>query len=254
MMKNAYGLLGKNLSHSFSKSFFNEKFLKEKINAIYNNYELSDLSTLRDIIKKDSLKGINVTLPYKELALNYVDEVDRACEMVGSTNTLVPSYKNNKLVSIKAYNTDTFGFHQSIKPFLKSHHEKALILGTGGAAKATAYVLKTLNIDVNFISRKTNHNSKNIFHWNDMNEHMVFHHKFIINTTPVGMYPNDDETFSFPYHALTKKHFVYDLIYNPKQTIFLRKSMENKAFTKNGYDMLIHQAEKAWQIWNSSND
>ena len=154
MMKNAYGLLGKNLSHSFSKSFFNEKFQKEKINAIYSNYELSDLSTLRDIIKKDSLKGINVTLPYKELVLNYVDEVDSACEMVGSTNTLVPSYKNNKLVSIKAYNTDTFGFHQSIKPFLKSHHEKALILGTGGAAKATAYVLKTLNIDVNFISRK----------------------------------------------------------------------------------------------------
>ena len=153
-MKNAYGLLGKSLSHSFSKSFFNEKFQKEQINAIYSNYELSDLSSLRSTIEKHSLKGMNVTVPYKELVLNYVDEFDYTCEMVGSTNTLVPSYVNNKLVSIKAYNTDTFGFHQSIKPFLKSHHEKALILGTGGAAKATAYVLKTLNIDVNFISRK----------------------------------------------------------------------------------------------------
>ena len=253
-MKNAYGLLGKSLSHSFSKSFFNEKFQKEKINATYSNYELSDLSNLRSTIEKHSLKGMNVTVPYKELVLNYVDEFDYICEMVGSTNTLVPSYVNNKLVSIKAYNTDTFGFHQSIKPFLKSHHEKALILGTGGAAKATAYVLKTLNIDVNFISRKLDYRSKNIFHWNDLNEHMVFHHKFIINTTPVGMYPHQNETFSFPYHALTNKHFVYDLIYNPKQTSFLRKSMENKAFIKNGYDMLIHQAEKAWEIWNFSND
>ena len=253
-MKNAYGLLGKSLSHSFSKSFFNKKFQKEQINATYNNYELSDLSNLRSTIEKHSLKGMNVTIPYKELVLNYVDEFDYICEMVGSTNTLVPSYVNNKLISIKAYNTDTFGFHQSIKPFLKSHHEKALILGTGGAAKAIAYVLKTLNIDVNFISRKIDLHSKNIFHWNDLNEHMVFHHKFIINTTPVGMYPHQDETFSFPYHALTNKHFVYDLIYNPKQTIFLRKSMENKAFIKNGYDMLIHQAEKAWEIWNFSND
>ena len=253
-MKNAYGLLGKSLSHSFSKSFFNEKFQKEQINAIYSNFELPDLSTLRSIIEKHSLKGLNVTVPYKELVLSYVDELDHICKKVGSSNTLVPSYINNKLVSIKAYNTDTFGFRQSIKPFLKSHHEKALILGTGGAAKATAYVLKTLNIDVNFISRKTEPHSKNIFHWNDLNEHMVFHHKFIINTTPVGMYPRNDETFSFPYYALTNKHFVYDLIYNPKQTIFLRKSMENKALTKNGYDMLIHQADKAWQIWNSSND
>ena len=130
--------LVKSLSHSFSKSFFNEKFQKDKINAIYRNYELSDLSTLRILIEKHSLKGMNVTVPYKELVLNYVDELDRTCEIVGSTNTLVPSYINNKLVSIKAYNTDTFGFHQSIKPFLKSHHEKALILGTGGAAKATA--------------------------------------------------------------------------------------------------------------------
>ena len=253
-MKNAYGLLGKSLSHSFSKSFFNEKFQKEQINAIYSNYELSDLSNLRSTIEKHSLKGMNVTVPYKELVLNFVDELEYTCEMVGSTNTLVPSYVNNKLVSIKAHNTDTFGFHQSIKPFLKSHHEKALILGTGGAAKAIAYVLKTLNIDVNFISRKIDTHSKNIFHWNDLNEHMVFHHKFIINTTPVGMYPHQDETFSFPYHALTNKHFVYDLIYNPKQTIFLRKSMEKKAFIKNGYDMLIHQAEKAWEIWNLSND
>ena len=253
-MKNVYGLLGKSLNHSFSKSFFNEKFKKEQINAIYSNFELSDLSTLRSIIEKHSIKGLNVTVPYKELVLNYVDELDQTCEEVGSSNTLVPSYINNKLVSIKAYNTDTFGFHQSIKPFLKSHHEKALILGTGGAAKATAYVLKSLNIDVNFISRKTKPHSKNIFHWNDLNEHMVFHHKFIINTTPVGMYPRNDETFSFPYHALTNKHFVYDLIYNPKQTIFLRKSMENKALTKNGFDMLIHQADKAWKIWNSSND
>ena len=173
-MKNAYGLLGKSLSHSFSKSFFNEKFQKEQINATYSNYELSDLSNLRSTIEKHSLKGMNVTVPYKELVLNYVDEFDYTCEMVGSTNTLVPSYVNNKLVSIKAYNTDTFGFHQSIKPFLKSHHEKALILGTGGAAKATAHVLKTLNIDVNFISRKLDYRSKNIFHWNDLNEHMVF--------------------------------------------------------------------------------
>ena len=125
-MKNAYGLLGKSLSHSFSKSFFNEKFQKEQINATYSNYELSDLSNLRSTIEKHSLKGMNVTVPYKELVLNYVDEFDYTCEMVGSTNTLVPSYVNNKLVSIKAYNTDTFGFHQSIKPFLKSHHEKAL--------------------------------------------------------------------------------------------------------------------------------
>ncbi len=252
-MNKAYGLLGKSLSHSFSKSFFNEKFKNEQIDAVYDNYELVELSTLRKTIEDNSLSGMNVTVPYKELVLNYVDELDEVCQKVGSANTLVPSYDGDRLKSIKAYNTDVYGFHQSIKPFLKSHHEKALILGTGGAAKAVSFVLNELNIDVNFISRDLQSNSKNIFHWNELNEHLIFHHKFIINSTPVGMYPNIKETFSFPYHALSEKHFVYDLIYNPEQTTFLKKAGENKATIKNGLDMLIHQAQRAWQIWNSSN-
>ena len=246
-----FGLIGKQLSHSFSKSFFHKKFNEENIDATYENYELSDLKDLRFLIEKNRLCGMNVTIPYKEEVINYIDELDDTCTNIGAVNTLVPQYSGNRLVSIKGYNTDTYGFSQSIKPYLRSYHENVLILGTGGASKAVSHVLKQLNLKVNYITRKSTVDSKDFFGWNELNENMVKYHKFIINTTPIGMFPNHDQEFSFPYQAITNKHFVMDLIYNPEETNFLKKAKKMGANTINGYSMLVFQALKSWDIWNS---
>ena len=247
-----FGLTGKSLSHSFSKDFFNKKFLSENLSAIYLNFEIENISSFRQLFIKNHITGLNVTIPYKEEIIPYLDSLDNVSNTLGAVNTILPNYKNNKLISLKGFNTDVYGFHQMIKPYLTTNHSKALILGAGGASKAVAYVLKSYNIDVNYISRKERPNELNYFSWKDVNNHMIESHHLIINTTPIGMYPNNSEKIFFPYEFINSKHLIIDLIYNPSKTFFLLKCEEKNAQILNGYQMLVHQALKSWNIWNSS--
>tara|TARA_Y100000385_G_C13058520_1_gene623164 strand:+ start:1116 stop:1880 length:765 start_codon:yes stop_codon:yes gene_type:complete len=247
-----FGLIGKTLEHSFSKDFFNQKFEKEKILASYHNFEIDKITSLKSIFSKNDIFGINVTVPYKEQVISQLDELDDVAKKIGAVNTILPTYNKRKLTSLKGYNTDAFGFHQLIKPYLKNHHTNALVLGSGGASKAIIHILNFYNIDYNIISRKDMPDNPIYFKWSDINYYMIKHHPLIINTTPIGMYPNTDQEFEFPYQYISGKHLVIDLIYNPKLTNFLRKSSLQKAQILNGYQMLVHQAIKAWNIWNSS--
>ena len=246
---NYYGLIGKKLTHSFSQNFFNNKFSKENISAYYENHELDDVSLIRSLFHKKLIQGINVTVPYKNAVIEFLDDLDPISKDINAVNTILPKYNNGNLISLKGYNTDVYGFSQMIKPYFKSHHERALVLGTGGASSAVNYVLKSLNVKVNFISRKTSELS-NVFTWDDLNDYMIKHHFLVINTTPVGMYPNIKEEFEFPFSQVGPKHLFIDLIYNPEETIFLKRARLKKAQTLNGYNMLVNQALKAWEIWN----
>ena len=248
-----FGLIGQSLVHSFSMDYFNRKFKTENIDALYSNFELENISSLRNLFSDLKLSGLNVTIPFKENVISQLDSLDEISEEIDAVNTIKPFFKNNKLVSLKGYNTDVYGFKQMVKPYLKSHHTKALVLGNGGASKAVAYVLNSFNIEVNFISRKKMPSQNNYFTWDQLNSHMVSGHHLIINTTPLGMYPNVDQEIKISYDNLTAKHLVIDLIYNPEQTLFLKKSLLKNAQILNGYQMLVHQALKAWNIWESSN-
>ncbi len=239
-----FGLLGKSLSHSFSKSFFTDFFLKNNIDGEFLNFEIPSIEFLSEIVKKENLKGLNVTIPYKQEVLPYLDKLSEEVLKIGAVNVI--QFKDGNIIG---HNTDAFGFHQSIKPFLTNLHERALILGTGGASKAVEYVFKSLGIDVIFISR--NPENENQFGYNDINEHMLRACKVIVNCTPVGTYPNLEDCIPFPFEYLTQDHLVVDLIYNPVQTVFLKKSKEFGATTLNGESMLHQQALKAWEIWNS---
>ena len=248
-----FGLIGQSLVHSFSKEYFNQKFKTENIDALYSNFEIKNTSSLRDLFSNHNLSGLNVTIPFKQKVISQLDSLDEISQEIDAVNTIKPFFKNNKLVSLKGYNTDVYGFKQMLKPYLKSHHTKALVLGTGGASKAVAYVLNAYNIEVNFISRNKFPSKNNYFTWNQLNSHMVAGHYLIINTTPVGMYPYVDQEIKISYDNLTSKHLVIDLIYNPEQTLFLKKALLKNAQILNGYQMLVHQALKAWNIWESSN-
>ena len=247
-----FGLVGKSLAHSFSKDFFNNMFKNQQISAKYLNFELDKISSFKSLFANNDIYGLNVTIPYKEKVLPYLDKLDNISKKIGSVNTILPFYKDEKIHFLKGYNTDVFGFDQLIKPYLRPYHSRALILGTGGSSKAVSYVLKLYNIDVNYISRERYRYVHNFFSWKDLNNNIVKNHSLIINTTPIGMFPNQFQEMNFPYQYITKNHLVIDLIYNPVQTIFLKKSSQYKAKTLNGYEMLVHQALKAWQIWNSS--
>lgn len=248
-----FGLIGQSLVHSFSKDYFNKKFKTENIDAFYSNFEIDNISSLRDLFSNHKLSGLNVTIPFKQKVISQLDSLDEISQEIDSVNTIKSFFKNKKLVSLKGYNTDVYGFKQMLKPYLKSHHTKALVLGTGGASKAVAYVLNAYNIEVNFISRNKYPSKNNYFTWTQLNSHMVAGHYLIINTTPVGMYPNVDQEIKISYENLTSKHLVIDLIYNPAQTLFLKKAFFKNAQILNGYQMLVHQAHKAWDIWESSN-
>ena len=250
-MKN-FGLIGRTLSHSFSKKFFTTKFFKEKIDASYSNYELPNIEVFPSLFANDFiLNGLNVTIPYKESIIKYLDELDSVADEIQAVNTILPIYKNGILKKLIGYNTDAYGFRQLIKPYLKSNHQKALILGTGGASKAVSYVLRSLGIEVNYVSRsKSNTNSK-IYSWDMVNDNMIKFHQLIINTTPIGMSPNSKVVIPIPYNSITNTHLLIDLIYNPEETQFLKKGKQQGARCLNGKNMLIHQALKAWDIWNS---
>ncbi len=242
MKQQIYGLAGQSLAHSFSQSYFTNKFKELNVNAEYNNFEIDDIQQIKEVLKIKNLKGLNVTIPYKETIIPFLDEVDSVALQIGAVNTV--KITDGKT---KGFNTDVFGFKQMIKPFFKSHHEKAIILGTGGASKAVAYVLEELGCEPIFISRQPS--AFNHFNYSDINQIMIDACPVIVNTTPVGMHPNIDEMPNFPVEYLTSKNLVIDLIYNPKQTKLLQLAKQKGAWTLNGLTMLHQQAEKAWEIW-----
>ena len=242
-----FGLIGHPLTHSFSKQYFENKFEKENIvDCSYNLYDIKNISLYKNVFETPNLIGLNVTIPYKESIIDLLDELDEVAKNIGAVNTIK---FNSNTKKTKGYNTDYFGFKNSLKPFLENIHERALILGTGGASKAVAYVLKELNINCLFVSRTPE--KGNEIGYNDINEYVIKHHQIIINTTPLGTYPNINDFPNIPYELLTANHLLYDLVYNPEETMFLRKGKEKGAKIINGLQMLKLQAEKSWEIWNS---
>ncbi|PNQ73467.1 shikimate dehydrogenase [Hanstruepera neustonica] len=241
-----FGLIGKNISYSFSKSFFERKFEKEGVvDASYTNFDIEDLDTFPSIITNNpELLGLNVTIPYKEQIIPYLDTLNKKAKKIGAINTIKIT-KNGKL---KGYNTDYYGFKKALKPLLKFKHKRALILGTGGASKAIAFALKSMDIDYQFVSRKPS--KKGQLTYNALTEDIISTHQIIINCTPLGTYPNVDQFPDIPYNGIGKNHIAFDLIYNPEQTLFLKKALAQKATIINGSKMLKHQAKKAWSIWN----
>lgn len=240
-----YGLIGKNISYSFSKQYFSEKFLEENLpNFSYENFDIPDINQLELIVAETLyLKGLNVTIPYKEAVFPFLDKVNKKALAIGAVNTIKITKKNK----LKGYNTDYYGFKKSIKPFLKPQHKNALILGTGGASKAVAYALHELDIEFTFVSRDP---SENQFSYEDLTASVFADFQIIINCSPVGTFPNVEEFPPLPYSLFTNDHIAFDLIYNPAETAFLRKAKACNAQTINGYKMLLFQAEKAWKIWN----
>ena len=245
-----FGLIGKTLGHSFSQSYFKEKFEKEGIiGAYYNLYPLETIDEFNQLITDFSeLSGLNVTIPYKSEVIPFLNYIDDSAKEIGAINTIKFERVNSKL-KLLGYNTDYIGFWESIKPLLQSHHNKALVLGTGGSSKAVAYALRKANIEVLFVSR--NANEKDQITYQDITREHIEKYKIIINTTPLGMFPNSDECPDIPYDYLSSKHILFDLIYNPEQTKFLQLGQEQGAIIKNGLDMLKIQADHSWNIWNA---
>jgi shikimate dehydrogenase len=232
------------LTHSFSKDYFAEKFKREAIeDCRYENFQLAKITELSKIIKDHSdLEGLNVTIPYKESVLSYLDEKHELVQETAACNCI-------KLVDGKltGFNTDVIGFETSLLAKLQPHHKNALILGTGGAAKAVEFVLKKNKIPFTYVSRKE---SKDNITYQQLSPTVLQENKLIINTTPVGMYPNVNELLPLPFEAITPEHFLFDLVYNPPKTLFLKKGEEKGASLQNGYEMLVCQAEESWKIWN----
>ena len=244
------GLIGKSISHSFSKTYFEEKFLKEQLKGYsYQNFDLDNLETLNSVIKDNKLSGLNVTKPYKQEVIPFLNELDETAKAIGAVNCIKITWHND-VPFLKGYNTDHYGFAQSIKPFLEPIHQRALILGTGGASQAVNYALKNIGVNVYFVSRGEK-KGENYFHYDELNEHVLNAFKLIVNCTPVGLYPNSNECPPIPYEFIGSEHLLYDLIYNPAQTLFLEKGKEHGAVVINGLNMLKLQAEKGWEIWNT---
>lgn len=241
-----FGLLGKNISYSFSRGYFTEKFKELNLNQHkYVNFDLQEIKDFPAIIdENENLKGINVTIPYKEAIIPFLSKLDKTAEEIGAVNTI----KFTKRGDLKGYNSDVVGFENSISPLLKKHHKRALILGTGGASKAIAYALKRNDIKFKFVSRKPK--SKKEISYDDLTQEILEKYTIIINSTPVGTSPEIDKCPNIPYQFITNKHILYDLIYNPAETTFLSKGKEKGATIKNGLEMLKLQAEESWRIWN----
>ncbi len=232
------------MNYSFSAGYFKSKFKKKGLeNYTYTNFDIEDISQLPEILQKTKrLKGLNVTIPYKEKVIPLLDKVSKTAQIIGAVNTIVISKKGTK-----GYNTDHYGFKRAIEPLILPYHKKALILGTGGAAKGVAYALRKMKIEYDFVSRTA---TDVIYGYEDLTENVFGDYQIIINTTPLGTFPNITEYPPIDYSLFSDRHIAFDLVYNPEQTAFLKKAAKNGAITKNGYDMLVHQAEKAWKIWN----
>lgn len=243
-----YGLIGYPLTHSFSKRYFTEKFETENINSKYDNFEIDNIGKFPEIIKNNpELCGINVTIPYKEQVIPFLNELNDSAKEIGAVNT-IKIKRTDSGINLKGFNTDTYGFETSLKPLLKEHHKKALILGTGGASKALKYVLSKLGIE--FISASIEELKENEIRYEDIDEKMIKERLLIINATPLGTYPKVDTFPNIPYEFINKKHLLFDLVYNPEVSVFLKNGLEKGAAIKNGYDMLLLQAKRAYEIWN----
>ncbi|NRB58556.1 MAG: shikimate dehydrogenase [Winogradskyella sp.] len=244
-LSHKYGLVGKNISYSFSRSYFAKKFKSEGLQHTYVNFDIDSIEKFESIIKDTpNLKGLNVTIPYKEQVIPLLDELNEHARKIGAVNTI----KITRYQKLIGFNTDYYGFKNSIKPHLKEHHKHALILGTGGASKAIAYALEELGIQYDYVSRNVKEDVK--FLYTDLTNDIISTYSVIINCTPIGTYPNVNECPDIPYEAVTKNHILYDLIYNPEQTKFLSCGDMMEATTINGLEMLELQADKAWEIWN----
>ncbi len=241
---NRFGLFGFPLGHSFSKQFFNNKFKTENLNdCFFELFPLTDISNFPKLISEHSdLKGLAVTIPYKESVTNFLTSIDDVASEIGAVNCI-------KIASgiTTGYNTDVIGFENSIKPILKPHHKKALILGTGGGSKAIQFVFKKLGIEYLVVSRTGKHP---FIQYQQIDELICTEYSIIVNTTPLGMSPQIDNFPEIPYQFLNENHLLFDLIYNPDETLFLQKGKAAGAQTKNGYEMLLLQAEANWEIWN----
>lgn len=244
-MIKSYGLIGFPLSHSFSKKYFTEKFQRESlINCSYELYPIESIDLLPYVLEKNpTLAGLNVTIPYKEQVLRYLDKRSPVVEEIGACNCIM--IKDGELVG---YNTDVIGFTKSLEPKLRGTHKKALVLGTGGAAKAVHYSLKQKGIDFLQVSRRQ---SDQTIAYNDINQQLLKEYTLIINTTPLGMHPHVEQAPDMPYQFIGPEHYLFDLVYNPALTKFLAEGKARGAEIENGADMLIIQAEASWEIWNS---
>ena len=242
-----YGLVGYPLKHSFSIGYFNEKFSSEKIEAEYINFDIPDINNFPEIIQANpNLHGLNVTIPYKEKVIPYLDELDKQTAAIGAVNVIKIIRNKGGKPKLIGYNSDIIGFTQSIQPLLQSHHKKALILGTGGASKAVFHGLKNLGIEAKFVSRTARFG---MLTYEELNAEIIKEYTVIVNCTPVGMYPKVDACPDIPYEAITSEHLLYDLLYNPNITLFMKKGEAKGAVTKNGLEMLLLQAFAAWEIW-----
>jgi shikimate dehydrogenase len=258
-----FGLIGFPLSHSFSKKYFTEKFEREKIeDCKYELYPLEHIKDLQDFLDDHpNLCGLNVTVPHKKGVLKYLDWIEHDAKNAGAVNCIRITAESPVLAAftgelgikghdyrLEGFNTDLYGFEASLKPLLKYHHDDALVLGDGGAAQAVKCVLDNIGIPFKSVTRKA---APGHILFSDLKPHHIKQHRLIINTTPIGMSPNVDECPPIPYDAITDEHLLYDLIYNPEQTLFLKKGEERGATTKNGYEMLVLQADRSWEIWTS---
>jgi len=247
-MKRVFGLIGYPLSHSFSRKFFTEKFSNEAIDAEYLNFELENISQLPHVIAAHpDLEGLNVTIPYKEQVIKFLDYTDEAAAQIHAVNT-IRIHRSGHHVSLQGYNTDIEGFQESIKPLIQKHHHKAMVLGTGGASKAVVKALSNLGIDSILISR--NPEDKEDLSYSDLDEDVMDNYKIIVNTTPIGAYPNIEGCPEIPFELITQKHLLFDLVYNPEVTEFLKLGKQRGAVIKNGLEMLHIQALASWKIWN----
>ena len=243
--RHRFGLLGRNIDYSFSRVYFTEKFEREKrSHCQYENFDLPDLNNFEQVLKTPYLKGMNVTIPYKEDVVPFLDELDEVALAIGAVNTIV--FRPDG--TTKGYNTDYIGFKNSVTPLLSKDIKGALILGTGGASKAIVYALNHMGIQTQYISRRR---SENAIAYNDITTEIMLSHHLIVNCSPVGTFPDVDAKPTIDYSLLTAKHVLFDLIYNPNQTAFMKEGLRSGATVCNGENMLIGQAEAAWELWNS---
>ena len=241
-----YGIIGHPLCHSFSRSFFNEKFQNENIDAEYINFDIQNIDELPEILASNpELRGLNVTIPYKEKVLSFLDYISVEARAIGAVNVIRVDHKGDD-VMLKGYNSDVIGFTKSIEPLLEKFHKKALVLGTGGAAKAVDYGLKSLGLETVRVSR---FERPGTIQYKNIDASVVKEYNVIVNCPPCGMYPHYNECPELPYEALDSHNILYDLIYNPDQTLFLKKGKEQGALTKNGLEMLLLQAFASWDFW-----
>ena len=243
-----YGLIGYPLGHSFSISYFNDKFADEGINARYENFEISSIDQLQEVLDTNpNLRGLNVTIPYKEKVIEFLDSITPEAQAIGAVNVIRVSHEGKK-TKLKGYNSDVIGFTKSIEPMLDSNwHKKALILGTGGASKAINYGLKSLGLDTVFVSR---YQRPGTIQYENITPEVIREYNVIVNCTPLGMYPHTEECPKLPYEAMDYHTILYDLMYNPDETLFMKRGREQGAEVKNGLEMLLLQAFASWEFWH----